>query len=88
MAERIMLLYSGGLDTSVICRWLAEKGGEIICFAADVGQREDWRALKKKALRSGAKKVVVADVRETFVRDFVFPAIRMEALYEGRYHLG
>ncbi len=88
MAERIMLLYSGGLDTSVICRWLAERGDEIVCFAADVGQREDWPALKKKALRSGAKKVVVADVREHFVKDFVFPSIRMNALYEGRYYLG
>ena len=88
MAERIMLLYSGGLDPSVICRWLAEKGDHIICFAADVGQREDWKALKKKAMQSGAKKVIVADVREHFVRDFVFPAIRMNALYEGRYYLG
>ncbi len=88
MAERIILLYSGGLDTSVICRWLAEKGDDIVCFAADVGQREDWAGLKKKAMRSGAKKVVVADVREHFVKDFVFPAIRMNALYEGRYHLG
>ena len=88
MAERIMLLYSGGLDTSVICRWLADKGDDIICFAADVGQREDWAALRKKAIRSGAIKVIVADVREHFVTDFVFPALRMSALYEGRYHLG
>ena len=83
-----MLLYSGGLDTSVICRWLADKGDDIICFAADVGQREDWPALKKKAMQSGAKKVIVADVREHFVKDFVFPAIRMNAIYEGRYLLG
>ncbi|MCD8138191.1 MAG: argininosuccinate synthase [Planctomycetaceae bacterium] len=88
MAERIMLLYSGGLDTSVICRWLAEKGDEVICFAANVGQREDWAGLKKKAMQSGAKKVIVADVREHFVESFVFPAIRMNALYEGRYYLG
>ncbi|MCC8180282.1 MAG: argininosuccinate synthase [Planctomycetes bacterium] len=88
MSERIMLLYSGGLDTSVICRWLAEKGDHIICFAADVGQREDWPALKAKAMKSGAKKVIVADCKEHFVRDFVFPAIRMNALYEGRYYLG
>ncbi len=88
MAERIILLYSGGLDTSVICRWLADQGAEIVCFAADVGQREDFAALKKKALQSGAKKAIVQDVREHFVKDFVFPAIRMSALYEGRYHLG
>ncbi|MDR0362307.1 MAG: argininosuccinate synthase [Planctomycetota bacterium] len=88
MREKVILLYSGGLDTSVICRWLAEKGHDIVCFAADVGQREDWKALRKKAMQSGAKKVVVADVREHFVKDFVFPAIRMGALYEGRYHLG
>ena len=88
MPEKIILLYSGGLDTSVICRWLAEQGHEIVCFSADVGQREDWKALRKKAMASGAKKVIVADVREHFVADFVFPAIRMNALYEGRYHLG
>ena len=88
MPEKIILLYSGGLDTSVICRWLAEQGNHIVCFAANVGQREDWAALKKKALASGARKVVVADVRERFVGGFVFPAIRMNALYEGRYHLG
>ncbi len=88
MSEKVILLYSGGLDTSVICRWLAEKSYDIVCFAADVGQREDWQALRKKAMASGAKKVVVADVREHFVKDFVFPAIRMNALYEGRYYLG
>ncbi|MDR1613612.1 MAG: argininosuccinate synthase [Planctomycetota bacterium] len=88
MREKVILLYSGGLDTSVICRWLAEKNYDLVCFAADVGQRENWKALREKAMRSGAKKVVVADVREHFVKDFVFPAIRMGALYEGRYHLG
>jgi len=88
MSDRIMLLYSGGLDTSVLCRWLVEQGHTVHCFAADVGQREDWAALKKKAIRSGAEKVTVADVREHFVRDFVFPSLRMNALYEGRYYLG
>ncbi|MDR2391958.1 MAG: argininosuccinate synthase, partial [Planctomycetota bacterium] len=88
MSEKIMLLYSGGLDTSVICRWLAEMGNEVVCFAANVGQREDWKALRTKARQSGARKVIVADLRERFVRDFVFPAIRMEAIYEGRYRLG
>jgi argininosuccinate synthase len=88
VSDRIMLLYSGGLDTSVICRWLAERGHEVVCFAANVGQREDWPGLKKKALKSGAVKIVVADARERFVTGYVFPALRMEALYENRYHLG
>ena len=88
MSDRILLLYSGGLDTSVLCKWLAEQGHEIVCFAADVGQREDFAALKKKALASGATKVFVENVREHFVRDFVFPSIQMNALYEGRYYLG
>ncbi|MBN2712926.1 MAG: argininosuccinate synthase [Planctomycetes bacterium] len=88
MAERVLLLYSGGLDTSVICQWLANKGHEIVCFAADVGQREDWKALKKKAIQSGAQKVIVSDLKEKFVADYVYPAIKMNALYEGRYYLG
>ena len=88
MSDRIMLLYSGGLDTSVICRWLAERGHKVICFAANVGQRENWPSLRKKAIASGAVKAVVADVRRRFITGYVFPAIRMEALYEGRYRLG
>ncbi len=88
MSEKVILLYSGGLDTSVICQWLANQGHEIICFSADVGQREDWAALKKKALQSGAKKCVVSDLRAKFVSDFVWPSLRMNALYEGRYYLG
>lgn len=88
MAEKLILLYSGGLDTSVICKWLADKGYEVICYAADVGQREDWASMEKKALASGAKKLIIADLKEKFARDFVFPAIRFNALYEGRYYLG
>ncbi len=88
MAEKLVLLYSGGLDTSVMCKWLADKGYEIICFSADVGQREDWAGMEKKALASGAKKLIVADLKEKFVKDFVFPAVRFNALYEGRYFLG
>jgi len=84
----VLLLYSGGLDTSVICRWLVERGEDVICFVADVGQREDWAALRRKAKRSGARKVVVVDLRERFVSEYVFPAIQMNALYEGRYYLG
>ncbi len=88
MKERVILLYSGGLDTSVICKWLVNQGYEVICFAADVGQKENFGALKRKAVKSGAKKCIVTDVQDEFARDFVFPAIQMNALYEGRYYLG
>lgn len=86
--QRVVLAYSGGLDTSVICKWLHEKGFEIIAWAADVGQHEDWNAVRKKALQSGAVKCIISDIREEFVRDYVFPAIEMNARYEGRYYLG
>jgi argininosuccinate synthase len=87
--ERVVLAYSGGLDTSVICKWLVdEMGYEVIAWASDVGQKEDWKAVKKKALQSGAKKFIVSDQREEFVREFVFPAIQFNAKYEGRYYLG
>jgi argininosuccinate synthase len=85
---RVVLAYSGGLDTSVICKWLVEEGYEVIAWAADLGQREDWQALKKKAVKSGAKKCIVSDLREEFVQEFVWPAIRFNATYEGRYLLG
>lgn len=88
MAEKLVLLYSGGLDTSVICKWLADKGYEIICYAADVGQREDWEGMEKKAMASGASKMIVSDLKEKFVEEFVFPALRFNAKYEGRYYLG
>ena len=87
-AQRVLLAYSGGLDTSVICKWLVEKGFEVITWSADVGQREDWKAVRQKALHSGSKKFIVSDLREEFVREFVFPAIQMNARYEGRYFLG
>lgn len=86
--EKLVLLYSGGLDTSVLCKWLAERGYAVICYAANIGQREDWAGMKAKAKKSGAEKLIVADLREKFVRDFVFPALRFNALYEGRYFLG
>lgn len=85
---KIILAYSGGLDTSVICKWLQLKGYEVICFVANVGQREDFQALKKKALLSGASKVYVSDIREEFVKNYVYPSIAFQALYEGRYLLG
>ncbi len=84
-----MLAYSGGLDTSVIVRWLIETYQcEVICFAADVGQKEELTGLKKKAISTGASKIYIEDLREEFARDFVFPALRANAIYEGTYLLG
>jgi argininosuccinate synthase len=86
--ERVVLAYSGGLDTSVIVRWLEQRGYEVICYCANVGQKEKYKDLEKKALNSGAVKCYIKDLREEFVRDFVFPAIAWNAKYEGRYLLG
>jgi argininosuccinate synthase len=89
MPKKIVLAYSGGLDTSVIMRWLIETyGADVIAFVADLGQGEDLDEVRKKALATGASKVYVEDVREEFVRDFVFPALRANAMYEGAYLLG
>ncbi|MEK7414433.1 MAG: argininosuccinate synthase [Planctomycetota bacterium] len=85
---RVVLAYSGGLDTSVIVRWLEQKGYEVICFCAKIGQVEKYKDLEKKALNSGAVKCYIRDVQEEFVSDFVFPAIAWNAKYEGRYLLG
>jgi argininosuccinate synthase len=87
--KRLVLAYSGGLDTSVAITWIKERYGcEVIAFCADLGQGEDLRAVKAKALATGAKKAVVQDLRETFVTDFVFPMLRANAVYEGAYLLG
>ena len=87
--EKIVLAYSGGLDTSVILQWLAnEYGCPIIAYSADIGQKEDWAAVKAKGLATGAAKVIVSDLREEFVRDYIFPAFRANAIYEGSYLLG
>jgi argininosuccinate synthase len=87
--RKVVLAYSGGLDTSVAVRWIAEKYGcEVVCFCSDVGQDEDLEAARDKALKVGAQKAVVRDQRLEFVRDFVFPALRGGALYEGYYLLG
>jgi len=87
--KRIVLAYSGGLDTSVILRWLIETySAEVICYVGNVGQGEDLDAVHKKALATGAKDCVISDLREEFVRDFVFPAISANAVYEGSYLLG
>ncbi|MBN2254216.1 MAG: argininosuccinate synthase, partial [Deltaproteobacteria bacterium] len=87
--KKVVLAYSGGLDTSVIVRWLIDVFGcEVICFAADVGQKEELDGLEEKAINTGASKIYIDDLREEFVRDFVFPALRANAIYEGTYLLG
>jgi argininosuccinate synthase len=87
--NKIILAYSGGLDTSVILKWLAEEYEcPIIAYAADVGQHEDWDAVRKKGMATGAEKVIISDLREEFVRDYIFPAFRANAIYEGSYLLG
>lgn len=88
MIKKVMLAYSGGLDTSVILKWLINKGYEVICFIADVGQNEEMQAAKKKALDLGAKKVIIADLKKEFVEDFIFPSLSAHAVYEGKYPLG
>src|SRR5437868_9193966 len=87
--KKVVLAYSGGLDTSVILKWMRETlGYQVIAFCADLGQGEDMRAVKAKAMKMGASKVYIEDLRETFVRDYVFPALRANAVYEGSYLLG
>lgn len=87
--KKILLAYSGGLDTSVILLWLKERyGAEIVAFCADVGQGEELSGLDEKARATGALKCIIADIREEFVRDYVFPMLRANAIYEGEYLLG
>ncbi len=89
MPKRVCLAYSGGLDTSVILRWLIEKHDcEVVAYCADVGQEEELSGLPDKAKATGALDCVVRDLREEFVRDYVYPAIRGNAVYEGCYLLG
>lgn len=89
MAKKIVLAYSGGLDTSVAIKWLKETyGAEIIAFCADLGQGEDLNEVKEKALKTGASKVYVEDLREEFVSHYIFPMLRANAVYEGFYLLG
>jgi len=86
---KVILAYSGGLDTSVILKWLCEKGFNVICFCANVGQHEeDFSAIKAKAVNCGASKCIVSDLREEFVKTYVFEAVKCNAIYESRYLLG
>jgi argininosuccinate synthase len=87
--KKVVVAYSGGLDTSVIITWLKETYGcEVIAFTADIGQGEELEPLRDKALKTGASEIYIDDLREEFVRDFVFPLLRANTVYEGRYLLG
>lgn len=87
--DKIVLAYSGGLDTSVILKWLAEQYTcPIIAYCADIGQEEDWQAVIDKGMATGAEKVVISDLKECFVEDYIFPAFRANAIYEESYLLG
>jgi argininosuccinate synthase len=87
--KKIVLAYSGGLDTSIILKWLKnEYGCEVITFSADLGQGDELAPVRDKAIATGASKVYIDDLKEEFVRDFVFPMFRANAIYEGHYLLG
>jgi argininosuccinate synthase len=87
--KKVVLAYSGGLDTSVILKWLIETYQcEVIAFSADIGQEEELDTVEEKAIQTGATKVYIDDLKETFVKDFVYPAFRANAIYEGQYLLG
>jgi argininosuccinate synthase len=87
--KKVVLAYSGGLDTSVILKWLIETYGcEVVAFSANIGQGDEVNDIKENALNTGASKVYVDDLQETFVKDYVFPAFRANAIYEGQYLLG
>ena len=89
MVKKVVLAYSGGLDTSVILKWLqTEYGCEVVTFTADYGQGEEVEPARAKAQNLGAKEIYIEDLREDFVRDYVFPMFRANALYEGEYLLG
>ena len=88
MKKKVVLAYSGGLDTSVILKWLIEKDYEVVCYMADVGQEENFEKAKNKAIAIGASKVYIEDLKEEFVKDYIFQALKANAVYEGKYLLG
>ena len=87
-SKKVILAYSGGLDTSVILKWLIDKGYDIIAYVADVGQDDNFNEVRDKALKIGASKVYIEDLKKEFVTDYIFPAVKANAMYEGRYLLG
>ena len=88
MQKKVVLAYSGGLDTSVILKWIHNQGYGVICFVGNVGQDEDFAQIKEKALQTGAAKVYIEDLRGEFITDYIYPALKANAIYEGRYLLG
>ncbi|MBT3304186.1 argininosuccinate synthase [Candidatus Woesearchaeota archaeon] len=86
--KKVILAYSGGLDTSIILHWLINKGYEVVCYVADVGQEEDFDKAKEKALLLGASKVYIEDLKEEFVQEYIFQALKANSVYEGKYLLG
>ncbi|MCU0641171.1 MAG: argininosuccinate synthase [Candidatus Margulisbacteria bacterium] len=87
--KKVVLAYSGGLDTSIMIKWLKDNYGcQVICYAADVGQADELNGLKQKALKTGAAKIYIEDLKDEFARDFVFPMLKAGAIYENQYLLG
>lgn len=87
MSKKIVLAYSGGLDTSVAVKWLSEKGFRVICFLADVGQGQNFNLAKKRAKLAGASKIIVGDLKKEFTENFIWPALKANAVYESKYLL-
>ena len=89
MKKKVVLAYSGGLDTSVILKWLQqEKNLDVIAFIADVGQKDELEIAKRNAIKMGASKVIIKDLKNIFAKDYIFPMFRCNTLYEGTYLLG
>ena len=88
MKSKLILAYSGGLDTSIMLKWLINKGYEVIAYVADVGQKEDFKKIKEKALKTGASKVYVEDLKKELVENYIFQMLKANAIYEGQYLLG
>jgi len=86
--KKVVLAYSGGLDTSVILKWLLEQGYEVYAYIANIGQKENFAAAEKKALKIGASRVFIEDMRKEFVTDYIFPVFMANTIYEGRYLMG
>lgn len=86
--KKVVLAYSGGLDTSIILKWFIEQGYDVIAYIADIGQKEDYEAAKQKALKLGAEKVYIEDLKTEFVTDYIYPAFAANVVYEGRYLMG